>query len=354
MSQLTINLSRLRVAVVGLGSIGNRHLNNLHQLGVEQRSVVRRSTQTNPAFATPPDAEVCSSAEGAIAHGIDVAIICTPSSLHFPSAAPFIEAGIPVLIEKPLESTPRAANRLVDLARQQGSYAAVAYCMRYHPAYRAAYEFICSGKLGEVSSAQAHFHTYLPDWHPYEDFRKSYAARADLGGGVIPTLDHEIDFLLWTLGPGRLIDARLTSGQESLQIDVPVAANLTVEHESGLHSQISLDFSNRDFSRGFRFCGTTGELRFDMDEGVLSFAVAECADQSDQPEKLAVATADDLNAMYLAMLRQTLTEIATGTTPSTPLVAGVQSLEICDQAVRLNVKHEPNEIPVAGSRIGEV
>lgn len=334
MANPTGDLSKLRVAVVGLGSIGNRHLTNLGTLGVARRVVVRRTTQTNPQFQPPADVTLASDATAAIHAGLDAALICTPSSLHLSAARPFVQAGLPILVEKPVETNSTAAQELVELALQQRVHASVAYCMRYHPAYRAAAEFLRRGELGEVTSAEAHFHTYLPDWHPYEDYRQSYAARSELGGGVIPTLDHEIDFLLWALGPAVVEQAELEDGRDSLQIDVPVAARMQLHHSAGMKSKLSLSLASREFSRGFVVRGERGELRFDFQQGELLHA-GSSSHGSAEPVVLARSSSADTAEMYLQLLHKTLTEIVRGLPPSVPLSAGVAALEICEQAKQL-------------------
>ncbi len=340
MNEPAIDLSQLRVAVVGLGSIGNRHLRNLGELGVTQRIVVRRADGANRQFQTTADVRVCHSPREAISAGLDLAIICTPSRMHHVSAAPFLEAGVAVLIEKPVEAQLSAAAKLQQLATRHECYASVAYCMRYHPAYRAAKEFVRAGELGEVHSARAWFHTYLPDWHPYEDYKQSYAARADLGGGVIPTLDHEVDFLLWVLGDAELRSARLTSGRESLGIDVPAVAEMELEHTSGCRSQISLSFAERNFARGFEFNGAAGTLSLDFAEGALRFVTR---DQPDDSREIVTAGADAVEAMYRDLLRNVLREVAASSQPTTPLSAGVAALAICEQAI-----HFGGDSPSAG------
>ena len=72
--------------------------------------------------------------------------------------------------------------------------------LRMHPGLQKIEEWIKQDKLGKIYSVQVDLGEYLPDWHPWEDYRQSYAARADQGGGVILTLIHELDYLHWLFG----------------------------------------------------------------------------------------------------------------------------------------------------------
>ncbi len=69
-----------------------------------------------------------------------------------------------------------------------------------HPGLQKIEEWINQDKLGKIYSVQVDLGEYLPDWHPWEDYRQSYAARADQGGGVVLTLIHELDYLHWLFG----------------------------------------------------------------------------------------------------------------------------------------------------------
>ncbi|MGH8164603.1 MAG: Gfo/Idh/MocA family protein, partial [Rhodanobacteraceae bacterium] len=163
------------MAIVGYGSIGRRHCDNLQSLGVGRRVVVRRQAEANPAFAPPGDAAVVHSIQESIESGIDLAIVCNPTSLHVAAALEYVAAGVPVLIEKPLASSLDEARRLVCEVARTGVAAGMAYCMRYHPGYALARRCIGDGDLGPIDYAKVWFETYLPDWHPWEDYRRSYA-----------------------------------------------------------------------------------------------------------------------------------------------------------------------------------
>ena len=141
---------------------------------------------------------VASDAE-AIAAGIDFAVICNPSRFHADTARSYVAAGVPVLVEKPISDRCEDAGQLLEESRGRGTPGCMAYCMPYHPAYSGPTALL-AGAIGRLLYAKAWFESYLPLWHPWEDYSQSYAVRKDLGGGTLRTLDHEIDFLNWCLG----------------------------------------------------------------------------------------------------------------------------------------------------------
>jgi predicted dehydrogenase len=316
---------------VGYGSIGRRHLANLEQLGVGHRLVVRRAEGASGAVAPPPDARVVHGDDEAIDLGLDAAIICNPTRLHVATAERYLAAGVAVLIEKPLCAIgdEEAAARLAAMAADTGVTAGMAYCLRYQPAYRQAQAVLASGCLGRLRRVTAWFESYLPDWHPWEDHRQSYAARADLGGGVLPTLDHEIDLLNWCLGEPQRVAGRLTNSG-TLGIDVPDTARVELQY-AGLSADVRLSFCCRERSRGFAFAGSAGILRFDWDQGLLELATAaggrEALWQAATP-----SGSYDLNDMYRELLDDFLLALERRAAAPVPLSAGLAAARVCAAA----------------------
>ena len=321
------SLADLCVAVVGLGSIGRRHLENLGRLGVGRKLVVRRAHGKNPAFAPPADAVVVDSHQAALAAPLDAAIICNPTSEHVPAALAYLAAGVPVLVEKPISHRLDEAQRLIAAAKEGGARAGMAYVMRYHPAYRLAREAVAAGRLGRLLYAKVWFEAYLPDWHPWEDYRQGYAARRELGGGALPTLDHEIDFLNWLLGAPESAAGR--SGRSgALEMNADDWATLSIEYPGGVQASGVFSLCRRDRSRGFELIGERGTLAFRFETGRL-----ELLDGRGEPEALWAAAGYDLNDPYLALLRDFLGALLDpGREPPIPLAAGWHALRVAASA----------------------
>ena len=305
---------QLRAAIVGFGSIGRRHAENLGKLGVERLVVVRRPDGPNPAFMPPDGARVVAGHDEAIAEGPDFAVICNPTRFHVDSARPYLAAGIPILMEKPISDRSTDASQLAEEASRRGLPACMAYCMRYHPAYAAAREAIRAGTIGRVLYAKAWFESYLPAWHPWEDYRQSYAARKDLGGGALRTLDHEIDFLNWCLGdPQAVVGSSRRSG--ALGGDADDHAALLIRYPGGVIVTVQLSLCRRDRSRGFEFVGEQGTLRYRWEEEKLLAMGADGTNVS----VLLDHRGYDLNQMYVDLLADFLRIFAGGPSGAAPI-----------------------------------
>ena len=172
----------MKFLIAGLGSIGRRHLRNLKTLG-QTDLLLYRTHQ-----ATLPDTELSdyptyAELNEALAQQPDGVIVANPTSLHLEVATAAARAGAALLIEKPVSDSLLGIRELQAALDEASKPALVGFHLRYHPVLRQIKELVDSNQLGKALKAHAHWGEYLPGWHPWEDYRNSYAARADLGGG---------------------------------------------------------------------------------------------------------------------------------------------------------------------------
>jgi len=198
--------------MVGLGAIGQRHARNFRTLLGDQLELLAfRSRRNAPvlndkmeAVAGDPaaslNARVISTLENALDDKPHAVVISNPSSLHLKTARAAVEAGCAVFIEKPLSHSWDGVPEFLELAERKKVVTFVAYQWRFHPLVQALKRFLEARPLGRIVSVQATYGEYLPGWHAYEDYRQSYAARAELGGGVLLTQIHDFDYLGWLFG----------------------------------------------------------------------------------------------------------------------------------------------------------
>lgn len=286
----------LKGVIVGLGSIGNRHLNNLLGLGVGSMTVVRRESSQNDQFNPPSNVAVSHSLTETLSAQPDFVVVCNPSHLHAATAIECLEAGAHVLIEKPLgRSIGKDEQRLVEIAAASDKVCAMAYCMRFHPAYRLAFQQIRSGTIGRVLYAKAWFEGYLPDWHPWEDYKTSYAGQKEQGGGVLRTLDHELDFMNWVLEPAESASgSAINTG--GIGIEAEDLAMYLLRHPGNVTSQVTTSFSRKPQSRGFEFVGESGSLTFRMEVGQVIRTL-----HGQESEMILDLRAYEINSMYEAL-----------------------------------------------------
>ncbi len=252
----------------GLGSIGRRHLRHLRALGVDRIDAYRTGRATLPEDGQPVPDRVWRDLDEALAQRPELVVVANPTALHLPVAAAAVRAGCHVLVEKPLSHTIEGCGELAEAAAAAGVFVGVAYNLRFHPLVARTRELIGSGDLGRPLLARAHVGGYLPDWHPWEDYRIGYAARRDLGGGAALTNSHEIDLALWLLGPvAWSAGTALVDGP--LGTDVDEAAAFCMRHECGAVSAVTLSLVERPASRVLHLDLEQGRLEADLLEGSL-------------------------------------------------------------------------------------
>jgi predicted dehydrogenase len=150
---------------------------------------------------------------------------------------------------------------------EEGLVALVAYQFRFHPGLQAVKGWLEEERLGQMVSAHVFWGEHLPGWHPWEDYRTSYSARSDLGGGVVHTLSHPIDYIRWLLGPVESVSAE-TGKLSGLEVDSEDTALLALRHGSGALTSIYLDYARRPPRHDLEIIGAKGTIRWDNSDGV--------------------------------------------------------------------------------------
>lgn len=198
--------NKQRVLVIGVGSIGERHLRCfLHTGRVDAEFVEVNPTLRETIAGRYPAAKPHATLEAALASKPDIAVICTPAQLHIPIARQLAELGVHLLIEKPLSTTLDGIAELKETIRRKNVKASIAYVYRSHPILTAMRDAIRSGRFGKpvelISVSGQHFPTYRPA------YRTIYYTKRETGGGAIQdSLTHMINAGEWLVGPvNRLV-----------------------------------------------------------------------------------------------------------------------------------------------------
>ncbi len=289
----------LRVAVIGTGSMGRRDLGNLRELGHEAIAVSRSLDEVE---AWAPDAVV----------------IATPTSEHATALRWAVERGIHAYVEKPLAASAEGLATLLDEAEVT---IAVGYNLRFHPALEAIRAAVQEGRIGRLLSVRAEVGQYLPDWHPEEDYRGSYAARRDLGGGALLTLSHELDYVRWIAG--EVVSCTGAAARVSaLELDVDDVAELVCRHEGGALSSVHMDLLDRAYNRHSRWVG---------EEGTITWAWGGPAVLLPAAEELWADDAFALADTYRSALADFLVCAESGGEPRASGRDGLRVLELCGE-----------------------
>jgi predicted dehydrogenase len=314
--------------IAGLGSIGRRHLRNLQALGETEIVLLRSHRSTLPEddlAGLPVETDVFTALKK---HQPSAVVVANPTSLHLDVAIPAARAGCAVLLEKPVSNSSERLDEFASAVMDAGVAVLVGFQLRYHPCLVEARRLLVAGRLGRVISTRVQFGEYLPAWHPWEDYRGGYAARADLGGGVLLTQCHSLDYLPWLVGPVASVWGNLAKLSD-LEIDVEDTAEIGVRFESGTLGSLHIDYAQQPPSHRVEITGTAGSLTCDLGAGTLRWydAGAQTWTAHDIPQGW------DRNAMFLEEMAHFVAVVRGEITPSCPLDDGIRVMRLID-AVR--------------------
>jgi len=251
----------LKCLIVGLGSIGCRHVNNLKKLGVINLSAFRNTHKIIP-FKIPKNVRIFRNFSLALKDNPDAVIICNPTSKHIEFALKALRQKCNLYIEKPLSNNLRNLNKFVKLSHSVKKKIIVGCQFRYHPGLNLINHWIKKNKIGKIISVVCDVGEYLPLWHPWENYRKSYAARKEFGGGVILTLIHELDYLYWLFGEISSVYA-MGSKKTKLKINVEDSALISMMTKSKIPIHLRMDYWRNKPKRSLNIVGEKGEINWD-------------------------------------------------------------------------------------------
>lgn len=273
-------MQKHRVLVVGLGSIGRRHVKILGEVADCRISVLREKAKVKEDV--PGVDDYLFSWDDVEKRAFDFAVISNPSSLHMEAAVSLAAKGIPFLLEKPVCVSLKRVPRLLRIVHDQKLPVLVGFNLRYHVLYKKIKDIVSSRKMGRLLSFLAETGQYLPDWRT-GDYAEASSASRELGGGVIFDLAHELDLAVDLQGKVDHLFCwkdKLTS----LRIDTEDIAEITLAHQNRSISHIHLDYIQKTYTRRFKLIFEKGEILWDYSGGKLDLASSRGPMEIRQPQ----------------------------------------------------------------------
>ena len=336
----------MRVLIAGLGAIGQRHARNLRAVCGDSLELLAYRRRRLPHVITEAlqrddsrnvEAElgltVFDDLDRALEARPDAVFVCTPSSQHLEIAQRAADAGCHLFLEKPISHTLDGVEKLRETVAAKRLVALVGCQWRFHPAVQWLREALQQATFGRLVAAGIDYGEYLPDWHPYEDYRTSYAARAELGGGVVLTQIHDYDLACWLFGVPRTVSA--TGGRLS-DLDIDVEDTVEAQLVGGtVPVTVRQSFASRPPRRTITVDGEGGAVTLDLLAGRISA----------QPRVIAAGAFADYrrNQMFLEEVRHFCACVARTEDPAVTLDDGIAVLRVA-LAVKEAMKGRPVEI----------
>lgn len=315
----------MKFLIAGFGSIGRRHFHNLLTLG--EKDIMFYHTH----HSTLPDDELAgfpveTDLRAALAYNPDAVIISNPTALHLDVAIPAAHCGCHLLIEKPISHSMARLEELQQAIEQNHNKVLVGFQYRFHPGLRQVKKLLDEAAIGEPLSVRAHWGEYLPNWHPWEDYKQGYAARPELGGGVLLTLSHPLDYLRWLLGEVESLSA--FTSQNGLNMLVEDNAEILLRFENGPLGSVHLDYNQRPTSHWLEIIGTQGTIRWDNSNQIVRLAQVGQDGNVGVWQDFSPPQGFERNSMFLDELLH-FRDVLHGDTQSIcPLQDGIKSLQL--------------------------
>ena len=283
----------MKILIWGLGSIGQRHLRNLYKIAPKIKFFAIRKKFTTPVLNNlniPQNVDLKQKYDITYLSSIhdlekfkiniDAAFICTPSKFHVDQAIQLIKRDINIFVEKPLGANLNKIKNLKNLlVRKNKIKNMMGFQLKFDPMILKLKSLIQRKKLGKIYSIDINHGEHLQDFHPYENYKISYAAKKRLGGGVLLTQIHQLDYLYFIFENFKLKVLNSISYKISdLNIDVDdlFIGNLILENKKNkILCNVRSNYFERPKSRIIKILGSKGKIEADLNKQIITVYIGK-------------------------------------------------------------------------------
>lgn len=318
-------MSQPHILIVGGGSVGRRHASNLHSLGCLVSCVDPRHDRLEQMRSQLPLSDQFTQLEAALNSGCNFsgAAICSPPAFHVQQSLLCLEAGLPVLLEKPVSPDFSSARHLYRQIHPD-SKLMLGYTYRWWDPVRRLKSILNEHRIGSPRFARFFMSSHLADWHPWERYQDFFMASREMGGGALLDESHFIDLMLWLFGKPERLYARVEKISD-LRITTDDFAELSVVYADRLRVNVHLDLIGRPHEKHITIVGEDGTIQCLFDPNSVRWSHAP--DGEWQVESFAV----ERNDMFLAVAREFIGLITGSCNRLTcTLLDGLRVLEIIE------------------------
>ena len=251
---------------MGYGSIGKRHTDNLLNIG--KLEIIVYSKNKESFKLVKKGVKICTSFKDALKEKPDISIICNETSFHVDTAIKLAKINSHLFIEKPLSHSLVNLTKLLKIVKRKKLITMVGCNMRFHDGIKSIKKLLDKNELGQIFSVTAENGSYMPDWHPGEDYHISYASNKKMGGGVVLTQIHEIDYLFWFFGKVSNV-LSISDKLSDLQLDVEDFSSSILKFKNNIVAEIHLDYYQKPSVRKCKIIGRKGKIIWNYENNHL-------------------------------------------------------------------------------------
>ena len=310
----------MKIAVIGYGSIGKRHIDNLLHIKNIKIIICTKQNIKNPNIKK---IKIVKSMLECIKEKPDIGIISNETSKHVKDANELAKQGVDVFIEKPLSNSTKDLKLLKKTIQKQNIVSQMGCNFRFHPCIMKIKQMVEKNTIGKIISVSAESGSYLPDWHPYEDYRKGYAARDDLGGGIVLTCIHEIDYLYWILGDVKEVFS-VTGKFSKLKVSSDDMSAIILKFKNNVIGELHLDYFQRPNFKSCKIRGEKGTIYWDSDHNEVKIHLTN----KKRWKTVLKIEKYERNKMYVDEMNHFLKCVKTRKSTINDIEEGIRTLEI--------------------------
>lgn len=321
----------MRILVLGAGSIGRRHIANLRQVGMTDLVIADPSRAAlDKARAVYGDATFTDEPDKAFGSGpFRAAFICSPPQHHLSQLDAALDHGAHVFVEKPFTLNSDGAEALLHKADAKGLKVMTAFNMRYLELIRTMKKWLDEGRIGRVLGCRICLSSYMPNWHPDEDYREGFMAFWRSGGGALFDYVHGIDLAQWLAG--ELESVACLQRTTLLDMETDDVSALSCITRSGAVCSFYFDFVDRMPRKSLELIGSEGTMiwEYDKSERLALF-------KSSAGEQVRLVTKENYAQCYIEEIKDFFDCIESGRTPVSDGWNGLSTQRVLDMALESN------------------
>jgi predicted dehydrogenase len=301
----------MRFLIVGLGSMGKRRIRNLQYLGF--KDIVgcdvdaSRRKEVEKSFGV----QTCNAVKDGLDENPDAVIISTPPAHHYDIARTVAERRFPFFMEANV--IPEGFDKLLAYCEKKKVFVAPSCTMRFQPSIRKIKSLIDAKAIGKVLHFTYHVGQYLPDWHPYEDYRKFYVSKK-VTGACREIVPFELNWITWAMGDIALVTG-IRRKIAKLQTSIDDIYSMILEFRNGNVGTVVVDVLSRIPYRTLKVVGTEGVLTWEWREKVVNVYTREDEKWREyrEPPGIRIPGYVAEEDMYIDEMRAFIDGIRTGT-----------------------------------------
>lgn len=253
--------NKINFLIVGCGSIGQKHIENLLSLGQENIKIYDVDYILAKNISKKFNVVQLEILEF---KNVNCTLICTPPSTHVNIAKEALSGSSHVFIEKPLHNSLRNISDILKIAKKKHLNIFVGYVFRFDYGLQKIKKLLEQDTIGKIISFDAYEGWYLPNWRSWQDHTKSYTGSIKLGGGIILDGSHELNYIIWLIGEIKQVFSYFNP-VPSLKVKAEGIAEILLISKSNSIGRIHLDFINPKYNRHFEILGEKGSIRWNFE-----------------------------------------------------------------------------------------